>query len=140
MEYQKEQTASGEGYAESSAEWVEPGEGVEIEGILMRAFLFPDTEKHKLVPGYEIHASDGAQWLLGERAAYKQAIRAQKLGSEIKISFGKKIKLKDDKGKASGKTMWTVEFLSKRNGVGAVVLDELKAEYERLKNKEEVPF
>lgn len=139
MDYVKEETATGEGY-ESKAEWVEPAEGVEIEGLLMRGFLFLDTERNKLTPAYEIHAADGGQWLLGERAAYKQAIRAQKLGSTIKISFAKKIKLKDEKGKTTGKTMWQVDFFSKRDGVGLPVIDELKADYLRHKNKEEVPF
>jgi len=104
-----------------------------IEGELTRTFFVPpENPTGKPVPAYEVKDSDGNVWLIGEKASFKQAIRATNIGTTIRVTYDKKVKL--DKGR----TLWVCKFATKNDGKGERVIDALKKLYADAMNA--VPF
>lgn len=124
-------------------EWVEPAPGVELEGVLERAFAMKDENN----PGqfracYSYRDAKGDVWLFGERAAFKDAIRALRITTPIRIKFLKKVELENAKGKKTGKTPWRVEFFANPSAAlpnSNTVKAELRKSYEALSSND-LPF
>jgi len=142
-EWTKRDTADGESTFEE-AEWVEPGEGVVIEGVLMRAFVLRDElgGDRPFRACYVIADDKGDEWTFGEKASFKSAIRSLKMGVTMRLTFLKKEKMTDPKTKKpTGKTIWRTRLDTKDEGVGEAVIDALKKSHAELMAKgEDVPF
>lgn len=135
--YQKAHTASFEDNNEDRGEWVAPAEGVVIEGKLTRVFVIRDgdeyTANYAVTEGYG--EKDAATWLIGEKAAFRAAIRARNIGDDIKVTYKTKVPVPDKKNQH----MWLVDFEYRANGdKSEPVKKALKAQYEAL--KEDLPF
>lgn len=144
-EWQTHETADGSQPMET-AEWVEPGEGTVIEGVLVRAFVMPDTfaegGKKPYRACYVVRDADGHEWTFGEKAGFKRAIRALTLGTYVRVTFKGKERQTDPKtGKPGPKTIWRVTLESKGMGSGAPIEKALLKSYEeRQANGEDLPF
>lgn len=134
-----EETADGADQFDPST-WVEPAEGTVVEGTLMKAFVMrDDLGKNPNKPfraAYVIKDGQGNDWVVGEKAAFAQAIRKLKLGTDLRLEF-----LGKEKVEGTSKTIWRVKFTSRRNGVGETAMDALKASVEELQAKgADLPF
>lgn len=125
--------------------WVEPDEGVVIEGELTRAFVIPDTlgagKGKPFRACFGVRDADGGEWTFGEKAAFKPAIRKLSLGDVIRLEFtGKEALIVN--GRPSGKTVWRVKFAVKRAlKPGAGVMATLFASHAELVERgEDLPF
>lgn len=112
-------------------EFVDPQEGLTVEGRLKRAFA---TEGEygiqaayalegrwylKNGKGEEATTGEGTI-LIGEKAFFRDAIRDEKLGTNIRVVFNEKVPL-EKKGKKTGQTMWRGDFFSRADGDGKTV-------------------
>jgi len=142
-EWTKRDTADGES-SFKEAEWVEPGEGTVVEGVLMRAFVLRDElgGDRPFRACYVVADAAGDEWTFGEKASFKSAIRGLKMGVVMRLTFLKKEKLVDAKTKKpTGKTIWRTRLDTKDEGVGEPVIDALKKSHADLVAKgEDVPF
>lgn len=127
-DWQDEQLAG-----ELEGEWVEAKEGLVVEGKLERAFATADegglnpracyaVRGRMSWPGADGKPSATAEgvFLLGERAAFKSAIRELKLGTSVRLTFIAKEPILRG-GKKTGMEMWRMKFQSKRDGRGEPV-------------------
>lgn len=128
-DWQDEQLAG-----ELDGEWVEVKEGLQLTGTLERAFATMNEDGGQPRACYAIKGTlswPGAKegdprvtaegvHLLGERAAFKQAIRELKLGTSVRITFIAKEPIMRG-GKKTGQEMWKLKFQSKRDGRGETV-------------------
>lgn len=122
-DWQDEQLAG-----ELEGEWVEVVPGLVVEGTLLRAFATADDDGTNLracyavkgVARWENKAEAAGTFLLGEKAAFKQAIRELKLGTSVRLSYLGKEPITRN-GKKTGMDMWKLRFQSKRDGTGETV-------------------
>lgn len=127
------------------SEWVEPGEGVVIEGALTRAFVVRDTlggDKGKAFRAcYGVESAEYGALTFGEKASFKEQIRKLNLGDSIKLTFLHKEALKAN-GRPTGKTVWRVKFGVKRTDKpGLGVLPTLFQSHADLVTRgEDLPF
>lgn len=134
-----QETGTGEEF--ERAEFVEPAEGTELAGVITRVFVMDDTfNEGKKRVAYEYRDAAGELWAFGEKGGIKRAMRAQRIGNEFVLVFGKKVALKDAKGKSRG-TMWKTNLRTKDTGEGPLVLDELRRIARELKAEaDDLPF
>ena len=122
---------------QQDGEWITPDEKAVIEGVIERAFLFKDTRDNFAV-GYAVRdPSSKMVQLIGEKASFKNAIRALKIGTAIKLTFIEKVDITKN-GKPTGHTFWRCNLESDRAGKGPTILEVLKADYEAQNNA--LPF
>lgn len=135
----QQETGTGEEF--ERAEFVEPAEGTELSGELTRVFVMDDTfNEGKKRVAYEYRDADGNLWAFGEKGGFKRAMRQQRIGNSFVLVFGKKVALKDPKGKSRG-TMWKTDLRTKDNGTGPLIIDELRRIARELKDEaSELPF
>lgn len=132
-EWQDEQLAG-----ELDGEWVEVKEGLKLEGELVRAFATMNEESGQPRACYAIKGTQSwpggavaeGVFLLGERAAFKQAIRELRLGTSVRITFLTKEPVLAN-GKKTGREMWKMKFQSKRDGRGEPVEKALYTYWKR---------
>ncbi len=105
-------------------EWVTPGVGTVIQGRLVKAFTYDGD--NGLQAAYGVRDAAGDLWLFSERASYREAMRQQRLGSEIFLSFNEKVDILDKNEKKTGKSMWLTTMGSKDDGRGSLVAEELE--------------
>jgi hypothetical protein len=142
-EWQKQPTVDGSDDF-IPAEWVEPAPGTVIEGTLMRAFVLRDDMggAKPFRACYVVADADGNEWTFGEKATFRTAIRALKLGVMLRLTFVSKEKMTDPKTKKpTGKTVWRTRLETLGDGVGETVAEALKASHAALVEKgEDLPF
>lgn len=132
-EYHTESTYDG---AEAEGEWLKPVDSMTVRGVLEKAFL-TENEEGKIVPAYGIRDEEGALWLIGEKASFKKAIRNQRLGTSIVVTFIEKVPMMKD-GKKTSKNFWRCSLESKRDGKGDAVQDVLVTDFKS--RGEALPF
>ena len=115
-----------DGYTQESTvgslegEWVKPVPGVVIEGKLERVFTVEQDDGSTSV-AYAFRDVDGEVWCVGEKAAFRAAIRSMKLGTTCRLEFIEKVDIKNKQGGKTGKQAWKIDFRSKRDGAGITV-------------------
>jgi hypothetical protein len=123
-------------------EWVAPTVGTVITGKLARAFQVTQADG-EVTNAYGIRHDDGTVSLVGERAAFADAIQGTRLGTDVWLRFDGKEQLEDKAGRRTGRTIWRVTFATKRNGKGALVSEALVANKSKPATQggaEDVPF
>ena len=121
---------------ELDGEWLKPVESMTVRGTLERAFLV-ENEEGKLQPAYGIRDDEGAMWLIGERASFKKAMRTQRMGTNVILTFIEKVPMMKD-GKKTSKNFWRTSLESKRDGKGDSVQDVLIRDFKS--RGEALPF
>jgi hypothetical protein len=111
-------------------EWVSPGKGTIVEGVIEKAFVVSGDRGDYRV-AYTILDKKGDLWNLGEKQAMRP-LRDLKLGSAVFLQWHDK----EDIG--SNREQWRMTVKARNDGKGKRIKDLLKAQYEAL--KDDLPF